>query len=1170
MPNYKTFCNDKDMPTNSGFVSCDNDGVITADLIDHVTKVDAHVCNKMGTSIPTLFARMFLFSSAYNDIESLEGRPAYQGKAHNYVINPDTNERYQNVYHHLISEHLDMLEFLFTHGTDIQVRKWNFHTFEDRISQSGDEKLEKLSAAIGSVFQDTPTLQNHQSMDVLLFMYKNVLIGGTSPNLIVFTSPNWKRELRAKGWDFGTLFTDVARPLHERSQSFRQLLTLMAMGGLLNSEHLQNFKKYIISNKENGYDPTIKNWYNGIVANYGTQPVSEWVDAEIKKVAEPMQWDDNNAPQIVVNPVEFVKIYQQTVNQQFDTEYKIAPTRLPAHWETENINGAPQTLKGAPMLIVPNGIPGAKYYDGDFWDNTTAIPQHAQLCNEYLSLREVPGKGKVKYPILTADDFLENDIIELAYNIDREHFFTACDEMSNFMLPIKKMYFRFFTFEDLKKHLKITLCRDKDNVIERVNVVLTIPMESKKVKSHTITRTYSYDENAIYRIVSCRRQSDAFNLGIFPFFKSENKPQLNSYRFMLGETSTKVKCYLGKFDESGFVVPRDGDEADLLEFKLRSKRDALSTSFAEYNESFDYLEFKATVDNLEVAGMFFPLMDVVGIGMDNKWNYSVDFGTSNTHIVMAELDNHGAITTPKSFEYTDQTPLMVTLGLSKSNKFGVFDDDALREFVPKSFKNEQNEDLVKFPIRSVLYEKNKAGNNPCLFDERNVGFNYKREVSTRSFSSNKYVSDLKWNIHAAATFKCRVEAYCYQILWMLRNHSLTHGGTEKIQVAVTYPLAMRPTQLRTIKDAWKNAWKNLIDDNNPFPERNFMIESLAPYKYSAVTNTNLLRTDAYVNMDIGGGSTDILFYKEGVLGKPTKSRAYSVFFAANDLWGTGMSPTRRNVKDNGFIINLEKELEAIKKTNVDNYKDIASNASDVVTYLFSKPQEYHFADSIRQSKIASVVVVHFAATIYYLANIIKTNNLEIPSCVNFSGMGSKYIDIIVGSNEELASIVKVIFKHVGLNVANLNVSRDSNPKEVTALGAIYMLDPETTKVETPRSTIVYCIDGEEDMEDALTYEDTTKDSTWNMVKKEMDKFTTLLQSQSFISTINNAGIMYSFNELQSNGFDINNFESSYVTMTDSFAQMSDDEKKANLKDAPFFWALKDTLYNVALAMAKTK
>lgn len=129
------------------------------------------------------------------------------------------------------------------------------------------------------------------------------------------------------------------------------------------------------------------------------------------------------------------------------------------------------------MLIVENGIPGRKYFNQSFWSNTINIPDYAQLKNKYLSQREVPGNNATKYPIITADDLLEENIVELAYIIDNEHFFTGCEENTSFMLPVKHTYFRFFTFDDLKNNLKVEFVRDADNEVVSVNVSLIIPMQ---------------------------------------------------------------------------------------------------------------------------------------------------------------------------------------------------------------------------------------------------------------------------------------------------------------------------------------------------------------------------------------------------------------------------------------------------------------------------------------------------------------------------------------------------------------------------------------------------------------------------------------------------------------------------------------------------------------------
>ena len=333
------------------------------------------------------------------------------------------------------------------------------------------------------------------------------------------------------------------------------------------------------------------------------------------------------------------------------------------------------------------------------------------------------------------------------------------------------------------------------------------------------------------------------------------------------------------------------------------------------------------------------------------------------------------------------------------------------------------------------------------------------------------------------------------------------------------------------------------------------------------------RTDAYLNVDIGGGSTDILYYKE-TANRPTKSRAYSIFFAANDLWGNGVKPSHRMNKVNGFIKNLEKTL----KDNGDqtaiqvlaNYKEVAGNSADVSTFLFSKPEVYHFKDNICQGPIASVVVMHFAATIYYIAKIIKTEGLSVPKYINFTGMGSKYLEIISESPEELANLIKVIFKLVKVDAENITVQYEKNPKEVTALGALYMLDSATTQVVLPQSSVVYCIDGEEDIDEALTYEYTQTEECMNKTMLEVEEFKKVLSSAEFNSAVSVLGLPYSYSILADNGLNKDTLESSYMTVKENVSAEGADTLRSKLMDAPFFWALKDTLYVIADKIATSK
>ena len=153
---------------------------------------------------------------------------------------------------------------------------------------------------------------------------------------------------------------------------------------------------------------------------------------------------------------------------------------------------------------------------------------------------------------------------------------------------------------------------------------------------------------------------------------------------------------------------------------------------------------------------------------------------------------------------------------------------------------------------------------------------------------------------------------------------------------------------------------------------------------------------------------------------------------------------------------------------------------------------------------------------------------------------------------------------MGLNDADdVKVNLERNPKEVTAIGALYMLDNRTTQISLPVSKNVYCIKDEDVMDDAPTYKYAIEEECQRKTLEQTVDFLKLLGDGQFRNVIINSGINFSFDILKNNGMTEDTLKSSYISMTDNFKKYSDQDKKQKLKDAPFFWTLKETLYKVA-------
>ena len=101
------------------------------------------------------------------------------------------------------------------------------------------------------------------------------------------------------------------------------------------------------------------------------------------------------------------------------------------------------------------------------------------------------------------------------------------------------------------------------------------------------------------------------------------------------------------------------------------------------------------------------------------------------------------------------------------------------------------------------------------------------------------------------------------------------------------------------------------------------------------------------------------------------------------------------------------------------------------------------------------------------------------------------------------------------------------------------------------------------MDEAPTYEYALGEECQQKTLNQTEDLLKLLGDGEFRKIIVNSGINFSLETLRDCGLTKESLLSSYITMTDAFRNYSEQDKKQKLKDAPFFWTLKDTLFKVA-------
>lgn len=390
-------------------------------------------------SVPSIFSRLYEQAEAFT------------------IINNHTNI-HPALYKEaelLVSHWLDLLEFIVIYGSDIDVSHIG-HGDVQTLSNSQHHHNQLLA----SVIKEDLDAKSFQGLsDWYLFSWHGIVLGGTSPMTIIYTSPNVasefaQRNINVVGFGGNMLFRDVV-PLQQRSNRFKEFIS----GYDLSYPLPQVLCSYIhsILDSLHFFHP-LASVYDTLIDSYGNQIC-------IKEV-----------------PLLFLT-YRYLLT---DSEYLIAPKK--------HVN-AP-----LPLVLSESGLCGARYFLDMQWNH-----YHLPPTTYPLEERKLPGFPRIRYPYLSVYDFLEEKLLELPTNIDSKYFHTCSVGKTTFLLPIKQLFFDYFNIDDL--HELFEIIRRDD---EKIDVRLKIP-----VRGGLIEFTRIYGESDIVTL--------NFNLAITPLCRVDNE-----------------------------------------------------------------------------------------------------------------------------------------------------------------------------------------------------------------------------------------------------------------------------------------------------------------------------------------------------------------------------------------------------------------------------------------------------------------------------------------------------------------------------------------------------------------------------------------------------------------------------------------------------------------------
>ncbi|WNJ20050.1 cell division protein FtsA [Pontibacter sp. G13] len=1123
--------------------------------------------NKEITSIPSPFARIHLFEQAFRHVSSL-------AKNDPDAVDGDT------MFHRLVSDSLDVGEIffkydLFSKRKSLNVMHWNMKKHLAELKESDYPSHQLLGETFELFLKQDGKDLNLDRIEHMHFLYvDHEIVGGTSPTTLFFTSGN---DLGFVGLKAGTdiLLDDEYCPLYKRSDDFQLYLYGLFAAYKDLRQGMPLVYSYLDASlaKLKSYNKPLFDQIKAIEGNqqYSAENLRATFDS----------WPGDQSVTIWEG-MEHLKMSTE-IKGDLKSDFLIHPSKAITH-------------KVLPMALQ-NELKHShlEYYHGK-WNPEIQVPPYndAPLLERFL-----PGQD-IQYPYLTISDFLEPYLIELPFALDPIHFFDgnlkgfnvgdkASDDAPDdtFLLPIKRAYFDYFSLSDLlnkttrdgKPYFRMVKVGETG-----VRVELRIPIQEGKAYVE-FSRVYYQDREPEEDKNRGSILKAKFNVGFLPFFQHEGTNQ----RVGLSEADSpdgaesEYQISFIKDSDAGTKVLSLGAESPRVRSSQKLKHDHLGTTqYFLVPSPYDMLEISP---NASAKGLLIPRFRGSKAG-SKKFSFAVDFGTTNTHI---EYSIDGGNPQPFVIDQPDQQLIMMF-----DRAFPpVFDRQLetllLREMIPYEVGGHTK---FGFPIRTASSEIVGLDHRGVVLPiaDANIAFAYERETI---MASEQVTTNLKWQKtkgDKGIPNRNRVEVFLHTLMIMIRNKVLQNGGNlADTEIVWFFPSSMSGYLQGLYTKIWKEAFqKHIHPDKEPIA----FSESEAPF-YNH--DRNKVKSNVYpvVNIDIGGGTTDIVIFEKD---HPTLST--SIKFAGNAVFGDGYSEQYSD--GNGFVQTLKPIVESFFQANGDSlyqlnevfsqFKDSNStSSSDMMAFFFSleankeledKSLKIRISDHLREDEQMNFIYMLFVGGIlYHVAKLMKTSGKKMPRNICFSGNGSKIINLLDATPKlkKLEKLTKLMFERVygkEYHSDGLDLIQGPKPKEATCKGGILRLRKLKSQEVVDYDRIAMIGDGTmrfvnsnkvQLIGENLKYHDVDDDIKANVLTEVEDFWDFLFELHSDFSFLDNFGVDISgFTEIK--GILKRDMLSNLEQGLSDRLELTDPSQK--IEESLFFYPLIGSMYNLGIHIAE--
>lgn len=641
-------------------------------------------------------------------------------------------------------------------------------------------------------------------------------------------------------------------------------------------------------------------------------------------------------------------------------------------------------------------------------------------------------------------NYFSETIIKLPYRIAEDKFESLRYAQHHaaeydYLLPLSRE-----AIENMGTDSFICTCRERSSG----DVVVTLECRGNKYE-----KEYSVSNGGVAGrgyIFDVKTAAINFDICLFPNVLS-TKPEENNYFKVLVAANDKNEYKYFSVNDINLSFYNKGADGDytLIEeatdgnFQLgvkpavvRSQQDTASAALCgtKYYEVFN-MPFYAVCAEIQLEGKsftfaLFPKWDEA-TQTEKSFSYAIDLGTSNTYISRRER-NH--FTEPQ--QLTMNIPMVSYLhGREVSAQKSLL--SCWEEKTPAEFKTQFKTEFVpafidgstyKFPIRTALCFTGEDTRKPVLFDNSNIAFFYEK---MRSAINQRVITNIKW-----AEDSKNLRVFIRELLLLIKADILQENGMISGTELIWFrPLSFKETIKRNFEQIWAEEANYILRIEDTEHQLHCYTESEAPYYYFD-TKGEYQSVASVAIMDIGGGSTDFVYFANG-----EAQVANSVHFGCDTIWGNGydkMYNSRKNGIYNHYKDCLEFSSDELKALNESMKSSADSSTQDIINFWISNDQDTEISRKMREAHSAPFVY-HYTAIVYYMASMFKAYNLAYPRTITFSGNGSKYIDNYITSDKAILTEIteRIVGAVYGIEINDIQLVLPSFRKESTCYGGLY-------------------------------------------------------------------------------------------------------------------------------------